>query len=71
MFMDKTSNTCEHIDEKGVGHAAVSATQASSVTLLIWQHGAKVSIVLTNLVKRPKLLHKCKNESRTILTGLY
>ena len=26
---------------KGIGHTAVSATQASSVTLYIWQHGAK------------------------------
>ena len=25
----------------GMGHTAVSATQPSSVTLYIWQHGAK------------------------------
>ena len=30
-----------YINEKGVGHTAVSATQASSVTLWIWQHAAK------------------------------
>ena len=26
---------------KGMSHIAVTATQASSVTLKIWQHGAK------------------------------
>ena len=26
---------------KGMGHAAVLATQASSVTLFIWKHGVK------------------------------
>ena len=26
-----------------IGHAAVSATEASSVTLQIWQHGAKTN----------------------------
>ena len=31
----------ELINEKVVGHTAVSATQASSVTLKIWQHEAK------------------------------
>ena len=31
----------EHINEKWVGHTAVSDTQASSVTLLIEQHAAK------------------------------
>ena len=31
----------EHIIEKGDGHYAVSTIKVSSVTLYIWQHGAK------------------------------
>ena len=30
-----------HINEERVGHTAVSSTQASSVTLFIWQYWAK------------------------------
>ena len=37
----RSFKSSEHINEKKMGHTAVSASQASSVTLQIWQHGAK------------------------------
>ena len=38
----RSFKSSEHINEKGdVSHTAVSTIKVSSVTLKIWQHGAK------------------------------
>ena len=37
----RSFKSSEHINKKGDGHTAVSTIEVSSVTLLIWQHGAK------------------------------
>ena len=45
----RSCESSEHINEmrKVMGHTAVSAIQASSVTLTIWQHGAKENVTVT------------------------